>query len=1278
MAASALDGFYYAFSIPLGLFNLVLDVMEHNKNDPNVPQVPTPTANRQWFSQPRPAILNDPHPVTEVLTVNFKLPLSISELGWEALRVGMHMEAWYQDRQNNWRQVLDEVRVPVTLDLSASQAQAWYKAHYYCYPIVAKALQFRFTRKYDPVVGTQPYCVGMRNGLIRRNIYTRPDGTMGIEPQQDPIGNVFTSYIKDWDASKAFDNHPTTFWRSMPMPDPAAVCSLYLDCRNVAGNPQLIDTLYLDPVYINQTLNLYYSNDDTQGTLKLSPVAAVPTTDENTTWTQGQGRRDSSSSPGVSLYQFPMTWGPLISQDTWIGIEWVPDFDPTAGPPQNPVLLNVTPPAGATGLYWPKIYYDVGGAQIVLELTNGTATQFYSCPLSPLFARYTPLRIVVGWSYEGTKTVFISVKTPNGTTLGTLTQTNIALPTSITLDGSISFSNFRGLFTAHVIKLEAYSPTSSFQANPQVYVSPDPVQADPNGNLPATTLDNAIYAAAWASQEHGTGGDHESRYSAKTWTPIWRNYLSQKGKLFFPQQTRLKYLKCEFTNLTEEAYPIFDSGITTSYRVFPVSVTQTVTRRHHPGLLDIFAGLLTLGADVVLSGIGSVNFLNPSTVNNAVNAIYGQTVSPVSVQSGPGTTVTSLPNSASLNVASQTRQEVSSPWVYRRSPSNASALASSQINGAASSTTTQTVSNPTSQISGDIAGSFSPLAQFASSPTSLPTQGNDFWVFPGATLRMPAAMMNGLTGNTETVCGRKPTTETRLRFDTTSVHRYDVKTATRDAAVAYFAGVREIQPYVSTYITGQDPPNFTFSSYDSSQWVLTNTEALDSGPITTAGVQYSVINPGFDQDLTNWTQAQGAWVWDGAVAHWYPGTARVSADGTEKILTSSEVDVAPGAHIDASVWVTWSGFAATAGSQALQLQALYYLNGTYVSNQVVGLTRNPWPAATPPDVNSNVWAQIVASQATGNQFTVPAGVNQLRLALVVSTAASAGTVWFDTVDIGTTDSEEGTAFKDFITTSTFAKLKCTFTDSGVVRSDDMWAREDPNDTNISNTALAYYTDTIPDQIPAGMWGDTFATWGDPVIKWGEPRAVVAIQVDPDRIFDGKRVLHFTRAGGAEEAGIKVRQLTNFVANGLFRIGCVFFKPTANTNQVTIRLRRVSDGVYVYQETFNPVVGYWYEHVTNFIEIPNSEDQVYTVELVCTGDQPDEFYLNDLYTEVAPIRYFCRLGDSSQFLHDITQLRYADSAVVSCTTPVNEFSVEVAIMSPRAYAYGCSIQPVYLK
>ena len=1268
----SLFGMYYDYHTPLPLYRAVLGANQRNQGSPNTPQTASLTSDRYWLSQPRPGT----DTTTEVVTVNFKLPLSVSEISWEALRVGCHVEVWYYDRLNNWRQVMDESMVPVMLDLSHSQVASWYKTHFYCYPLVAKKLQFRFTRIYDSTIGNIPFSVGMRNTLIRRNVYTREDGTQGIEPQQDVLGNTFTSYIKDWDAQKAFDDKPYTFWRSMPMPDPEAVCALYLDVRTPSGGAQLMDSLYLDPVYVNQTLNLYYSNDDTVGTMKLSPISAVATTDTNTTWQSGKGRWDSAAGGSPSTYRFPFTWGPLVSQDAWIGIEWAPDFDPSNGPAQNPVLFEVTPPVGVSrSQWWPTIYYDVGAEAVVLELTDGTTTQTYTASLSSSFTRYAPLRIVVGWKYDSDM-VIISVKCPDGTELASDISTPSDLPSLLTMDGTISVTNFRGMLTSHIVKLENWTVgKDDYQANPSAYTAPDPVIPTVSGNLPVTTLDNSIYAAAWDVQEHGTGGGHETRYQDKTWTPIWRDYFSQRGRLAFPQQISAKFLKLEFTNLTEESYPIFDSGIKTTYRVFPIAVTQTINQKNR-GLLG---NILAVGADLLLTGIGAVNWLNPTTVANAYNAIYGRTVQPTQVTAGAAVNTSTLPNTSQLDVAAQTRQEVASPWVYRRSVSNAFSLAGHWLT---------TLFTPHSQgvpfgvtVPPDtMTQSFTPLVQSSATPATLPTRGQDWWVFPGATLKMPASVMSGLTEITQTRTGCRSSTEYRFRFNTTCIHRYDTKTAIRDAAVAYFAGVREVQPMLTSYITELDPPTFTFSCYDSSQWVQTGIRALDSGPITSSGPQYEIVNPAFDWDLGEWDEVAGDWTWESSTAHdhWYPGAASVVADGTDKILQSSIVWVSPGATIEASVWVEWEGLVATGNSEALQLRAMYYNGDIFVSSESVTVQYANWPASTPV-LDGNYWLQIVASEFLENAFIVPNGVDIMRLALVVTADATAGQTWWDTVLIGTQDETEGSVYKNFTTTSDFSKLTCKFSDSGLLRSDSMWARADPLAVNIDFTGLAYYTSTIPDIVPAGMWSDTFAAWTDTTITWGASRALVAINVDPDRIYDGKRVLHFTRAAGAGEAGVKVRQMTNYVSNALFRIGAVFYKPYGNDNQLVLRLRRVSDGVYVYEHTFTPVSGYWYEYVTEFIEIPDSDDQIYTVELALTGDDPDEFYLNDLYTETTSIRYFCRLGGLGSFLHEITPLVYSSfPATVSTTVPVSEFTVEAVILSPRAFLYSCELVPQYLR
>jgi len=1334
VARSSIDGMYWDFHWPLSLKELVEGQQARRRTSDSTPLV------REWFSQPRASS----DTTTEVVQVNFRLPLSVGEISFETQRVPVRIEIWYQDRLNNWRQVFDRQRIPVSITLSASSQASWYKYRTHVYPVVAKAVQLRCTRVPDPATGSTPYVIGIRNTLLRRNIYDRNAGRLAFEDELDPIGNVVAKYIKDWDATRAIDDQPLTFWRSAPQPDPRAVVSLYLDTRNPDGSPQLIDSLYIDPVYTQQIINLYYSNDETVGTRKLSAITLPPDTDENTDWRVNRGRWDISSAPsGTSSYACPLAIGPMVRQDVWVGMEWTPDFAPLDGPAQNPVLWSVTPNDPDPDQYWPRIVYDVGAAEVQLELTNGTDTKLYQVALSPLLVPSEPLRIVVGWRYSP-ETVLISVRTRTGAEIARLEDASPELPNLITLDGQMGFANFRGLFTSHIVKTEDFAVGSgTYQANPGVYVSPDPVIPTENGQIPSTTLDNAVYAVDWTLQTHGSGGSHDSFYENKTWTPIWRDYLASKGRLFLPQSISMRYLKLEFTNLTSEPYPVYDAGVQTTYKVFPIQVRWQLPPRSPRSAVDADEwepGGVQLGSELNLGYImaPSVNWLNPSSVAQAVNAIFGNTITPVSVTTGGPLTFSALPSSTSTSTTDAVRSEEANPYVYRRDPIDPQVLAG-QIIAELGNEWIQTLTYyPTPLYELDPGESFGPALPALQNPTALPVQGRDWWLFPGGTLAMPATVLRGLTtSSTEgggVVLDPGETVPTnRIRFAITSIHRYDIKTVTRDAALAYFAGVREVRALSASYIDEQDPPLFEFSAYDPNRWVFNNVRQLDTGPITTAGKVYSIENPGFDLSLAHWESgaAQG-WSRDATRGRWHWGSATVAADGTEKNLRSTDpINVTEGDSITFSCWVWWEGVLATDGLPAIVLGGTTLADGAPVADIVFDEVTYPdWlshsesfadgsgapyfiegpdglfipgPDATLTDADDDGLFEIDPGDTTltddgGGLFTmtplgpdpldwvrlegtwvVPAGVDQLRVRLSVTEDASAGQVWFDGVGILSADEVLATVYKEFVTTSTFAKVRCDFRDSGLVRSDAMWARADPLATNIDNLKLAYYVSTIPDMVPGGAWGDTFGTWGDQAVQWGAPYSLVAISVDPNRIFDGRRVLKFARASGAGNAGIKILQQTNFVADGLVRLCAVFYKPLVNNNQITLRLRRVSDGVFVHEETITkPAVGYWYTHQGQFIEVPDGPDQVYTIELTTTGDAEDELFLADLYTEIALCRYFMRLGGPASFLHDVTPLRYADSAQVVSTDVVNEVSVQAAILSPKVWLYGCSVQPQYLK
>ena len=1387
MPSNSLDGMYFDFHTPLVLKNLIDQLIGSQSSDRNSPTPTASATSKEWISQPR-AGSND---TTEVITARFKLPLSVSELSFDILRVPCQAEAWYQDRQNNWRQILDQQRSPITVSVQASSASSWYPFSTSTYPIVAQAVQIRITRTVDPQFGNNPYVVGLKNTLIRRNVYDRAQGRLPFEEEQDPLGNVINKYVSDWDAAQAIDDKPFTFWKSAAMPDPQAVCSLFLDTRDSLGRGQYMDGLFLDPVYSNQKLNIYYSNDDEVGQPRLSPITMRPeqaaTEDEdlvndlNTDWRSKKGRWDTSTFPaGTSRYRIMGRWGPMVSQDLWVGIEWVPDFDGENPPPTNPVLLESVPSSWITDQYAPTILYDSGAGAITLRLHDGTTTLDYSAPISPLAVKGSALRIVVGWTYAP-DTIYISVQDRLGNQLALLEEDSPSLPPSITLDGQVGFSNFRGMFTAHVINKESYRNNADlFLVNPTIYVDPDPVLVNPDGTIPSTTLDNALFAVDWTLQEHGTGGLHESAFSAKMWQPIFANYITRRGKMFFPQPISAKYLKLEFTGLTEESYPVYDAGISVKYQVFPVSVQQTQTT-NHPGLLGTVSGLLTVGATALTGVMTTVNWLNPQTVATAINSVFGPVYNPVTVQSGTGYVSQVIPGTNESSIYDSSRTEASSPYIYRRGALDPTALAASQIYYSGFTDWSQTLVNGLGLVGNSIADSFTPLKTFVTNPTATPVQGNDWWIFPGATLKMPAVVMNGLTALTETVLGRAPTTETRMRFTTNSVHRYETRVVKRDAAIAYFTGVREVQPLLTTYLNACDPAVFAFDNYSESQgWVfdntrLTSTQALLSskvlkdnteevvGPITTLGRIYETADDDFDMGIDNWSSQSGVWEWDTETlgGRWYPGAAKTTAEGADSILLSSLVrsfpqeDISEGQSIIFKVYARWSDLSVVNNQPAIQLGLVTYSGGEVVDDTIVldEIVYSNWAGQTDSSSNENDYMPLSGT------WVVPPGIDGVRIRLIVTEHATYGSVWFDTVTLTSGSPMTGSIYQSFDTVSPFAKLSCTFSDSGAVRSNSMWARQQeygdwetyaladspdnypggkfgltpetapalnadqtpysfpyPNqqayviekmaeiqreggianidryrirvNSNINSpeyTQLAFYTSWISlDLFTAGgereesgaNWSDSLSMWSDDSVSWGSPDSLVRINIDSQRSYGGQRVLHFSREAGAGEVGIRVRQWTNFVPNAVFRICARWYKPFRNTNTIKVRLRRISDGVIIYEEEIiSPPVGYWHEFATKLQQVPSGTDQTYNVELVTLGDSEDELYLSDLWVEISHVRYFVSLGNT---LYDVTDLRYADTAIVSCPVPVTNFSVEARIYSPRAHVGGCKITPVYLK
>jgi hypothetical protein len=151
------------------------------------------------------------------------------------------------------------------------------------------------------------------------------------------------------------------------------------------------------------------------------------------------------------------------------------------------------------------------------------------------------------------------------------------------------------------------------------------------------------------------------------------------------------------------------------------------------------------------------------------------------------------------------------------------------------------------------------------------------------------------------------------------------------------------------------------------------------------------------------------------------------------------------------------------------------------------------------------------------------------------------------------------------------------------------------------------------------------------------------------------------------------------ANEPIQLGCTFYKPAANSNEIMVQLRRVSDGTVVHTETFAPpYTGVWYTWQGQWFALPNTVDQVYTLEFYLVGAEPDEIYLSNLYCNIAGIQYMFQPGDITGPMLDVTPLVYADNTHVTVNSPVNEFSFHAHVWNPNCWAYGATLTPRYLQ
>lgn len=150
--------------------------------------------------------------------------------------------------------------------------------------------------------------------------------------------------------------------------------------------------------------------------------------------------------------------------------------------------------------------------------------------------------------------------------------------------------------------------------------------------------------------------------------------------------------------------------------------------------------------------------------------------------------------------------------------------------------------------------------------------------------------------------------------------------------------------------------------------------------LLTQGTPNRLANGGFSGLVS--LEAADGWSWDDTIGLTSPGSATVTADGTRHVLLSESLSVEAGQAVDVSGAVKWSSLTGT--GTAFELSVREFTGETVTGTTVV---------------DSMTATGSGGFTAMSGSHTVGAGVDSVRVMIVVTENATAGQVWWDDLDL---------------------------------------------------------------------------------------------------------------------------------------------------------------------------------------------------------------------------------------------------------------------------------------
>lgn len=321
-------------------------------------------AHRFWASGARP----QGSVAREIMEVSFGSPRLLNHIGFSVSRFPLTMTAEWLDEDGQWQPlryanaaepVTEPTRTlrrrePVQISISESSPSViryvnegnplhggpshWLKETWKTSPVKTAKVRMIFTRNpfgagpVDRYGKPMPYSVAVGDLTFGYRVLSRYDMPMAAQDVWAASGDILGSRVGystyDQPADRAVDGSTQTYWRSEPQPFSFAVVPFHLDMRDEAGQAQVVDRFWIDPITPGVLCNVYYSNDTEHERFRglSTPIApehetryGVPTLLSTGTGTPLAIELDPAEKTGVAVSQtftrvaYDRAW--------WVGID---------------------------------------------------------------------------------------------------------------------------------------------------------------------------------------------------------------------------------------------------------------------------------------------------------------------------------------------------------------------------------------------------------------------------------------------------------------------------------------------------------------------------------------------------------------------------------------------------------------------------------------------------------------------------------------------------------------------------------------------------------------------------------------------------------------------------------------------------------------------------------------------------------------------------------------------------------------------------------------------